>query len=82
LFIFDSKISDNVLVFEDSGSGGIDNSGSLFISASTIDRNRSGAFGGGGIRNFGTARIEESTVSRNQQVGGIGGGGILNQAAV
>ncbi len=35
---------------------------------------------GGGIDNAGTLLLDHSTVSNNQAVGGLGGGGILNEA--
>jgi hypothetical protein len=59
-----------------SGGSGIDNSGTLILSASTLSNNNSSS-GGGAIFNDGTATVTDSTLSGNSAYHG-GGGGIDN----
>jgi hypothetical protein len=59
-----------------SGGSGIDNSGTLTLTASTLSNNNSSS-GGGGIFNDGTATVTDSTLSGNSAYHG-GGGGIDN----
>src|SRR5262249_54154966 len=58
--------------------GGIRNSGTLTLVASTLSGNR--ATGGGGIRNSGLATIVTSTLSGNRATNSGDGGGIENVA--
>ena len=65
--------------------GGIDNSGTLTVSNSTIDNNTASNgiidFGGGGIFNVGTLTVSNSTIANNSATGSYGsGGGIDNDA--
>jgi hypothetical protein len=60
-----------------SGGSGIDNSGTLTLTASTISNNSSSSHGGGIFNNDGTVTVNDSTLSGNSAYHG-GGGGIDN----
>ncbi len=82
--VISDNVADNPTGLNNAGTGGgIFNSGSLTLSASTVSGNkaetRSKGIGGGGIYNEATLRVEHSTISGNNAAGsGAGGGGLQN----
>ncbi len=81
LNLHDVTISGGAIFDEESGGGGIHNSGTLTLTNSTISGNLAFAGSGGGIFNSGTATLTNSTISDNNSMTDAtegDGGGIFN----
>jgi len=66
--------------------GGIENSGTLTVTDSTIDHNSAFSngvidYGGGGIFTFGTLTVSNSTIANNSATGSYGSGGGIDDDA-
>lgn len=81
VFLIISKVSATIrgLTITGSNLSGIDNSGNLTLTNSTIVGNSS-SFQGGGVSNFGTMVVINSTIANNAAP--VGGGGIINLGTI
>ena len=87
LELVDSQVTYNQGSGNTWGGGGILNTGTLTVTASSISYNSIGAWSGGGIANRGTATVRTSTIAHNhsgEYGGGIGNTGtlLLEQSAI